>query len=205
MKGRFNPREQSYDAAIRADSFPLNSFLPADSLGIVDLTLQARGTGFDPLLPRDPDEPPGADRPRGVRRTRLRGHRTRRRTRQPASFRTDLRPRRGAPAAAVRLRNADRTRTAHRPLGQRLRVRPGRAGRQPGADRRIVRPRCLRIRRRKGGLRRPHRAGQHRNPEQTPDGPHPPDERLAAHRLGRNPGRSGFRRPVADVLHAPIR
>ena len=52
MKGRFNPREQSYDAAIRADSFPLNSFLPADSLGIVDLTLQARGTGFDPLLPR---------------------------------------------------------------------------------------------------------------------------------------------------------
>lgn len=52
VKGRFNPREQSYDAAIRADSFPLNSFLPADSLGIVDLTLQARGTGFDPLLPR---------------------------------------------------------------------------------------------------------------------------------------------------------
>lgn len=52
VKGRFNPREQSYDAAIRADSFPLNSFLPADSLGIVDLALQARGTGFDPLLPR---------------------------------------------------------------------------------------------------------------------------------------------------------
>lgn len=52
VKGRFNPREQSYDAAIRADSFPLNSFLPADSLGIVDLTLLARGTGFDPLLPR---------------------------------------------------------------------------------------------------------------------------------------------------------
>ena len=52
VKGRFNPREQRYDAAIRADSFPLNRFLPADSLGIVDLTLLARGTGFDPLLPR---------------------------------------------------------------------------------------------------------------------------------------------------------
>lgn len=52
VKGRFNPREQRYDAAIRADSFPLNRFLPADSLGIVDLTMLARGTGFDPLLPR---------------------------------------------------------------------------------------------------------------------------------------------------------
>ena len=73
VKGRFNPREQSYDAAIRADSFPLNSFLPADSLGIVDLALQARGTGFDPLLPRTRTSSPGADRPRGVRRSATSG------------------------------------------------------------------------------------------------------------------------------------
>lgn len=52
VAGRFNPRGQSYDAEIRADSFPLNRFLPADSLGIVGLSLRARGAGFDPLLPR---------------------------------------------------------------------------------------------------------------------------------------------------------
>lgn len=43
------PREQLYDVELRCDSFPLNRFLPADSLGMVDLALRAQGAGFDPL------------------------------------------------------------------------------------------------------------------------------------------------------------
>ena len=51
LDGRLDPRKQVYDAELRCDSFPLNRFLPADSLGILDLTLTARGAGFNPLLP----------------------------------------------------------------------------------------------------------------------------------------------------------
>ena len=52
VKGRLDPRRQTYDVELRCDSLPLNRFLPADSLGIIDLALQARGAGFNPLLPR---------------------------------------------------------------------------------------------------------------------------------------------------------
>lgn len=49
LQGRFVPRSEAYEAELRCDSFPLNRFLPADSLGLIDLTLQADGRGFDPL------------------------------------------------------------------------------------------------------------------------------------------------------------
>lgn len=49
LKGGFDPGRQFYEAQLRIDSFPLNRFLPADSLGRLDMTLQARGAGFDPL------------------------------------------------------------------------------------------------------------------------------------------------------------
>lgn len=50
LDGKLDPRRERYAAELRCDSFPLNAFLPADSLGRLDLTLQARGTGFNPLL-----------------------------------------------------------------------------------------------------------------------------------------------------------
>lgn len=50
LDGRIAPREQLYDVELRCDSFPLKRFLPADSLGMVDLALRAQGAGFDPLL-----------------------------------------------------------------------------------------------------------------------------------------------------------
>ena len=52
LKGRLDPRKQTYDAELRCDSLPLNRFLPADSLGILDLSVQARGAGFDPFQSR---------------------------------------------------------------------------------------------------------------------------------------------------------
>lgn len=44
-----DPRKESYDAELRCDSFPVNRFLPADSLGMLALSLTARGAGFDPF------------------------------------------------------------------------------------------------------------------------------------------------------------
>lgn len=52
LNGRIDPEKQIYDAEVRCDSLPLNRFLPADSLGALDFTLTAGGTGFDPLLPQ---------------------------------------------------------------------------------------------------------------------------------------------------------
>ena len=52
LNGRIEPEKQIYDAEVRCDSLPLNRFLPADSLGALDFTLTAGGTGFDPLLPQ---------------------------------------------------------------------------------------------------------------------------------------------------------
>ena len=49
LNGRLDPRKESYDAELRCDSFPVNRFLPADSLGMLDLALTARGAGFDPF------------------------------------------------------------------------------------------------------------------------------------------------------------
>ena len=49
VEGRIDPRAQRYEAELRCDSFPVNRFLPADSIGRIDLTLRARGRGFDPL------------------------------------------------------------------------------------------------------------------------------------------------------------
>lgn len=50
LDGKLDPGREYYAAELRCDSFPMNRFLPADSLGAVDLTLQARGAGFNPLL-----------------------------------------------------------------------------------------------------------------------------------------------------------
>lgn len=52
LNGRIEPEKQIYDAEVRCDSLPQNRFLPADSLGALDFTLTAGGTGFDPLLPQ---------------------------------------------------------------------------------------------------------------------------------------------------------
>ena len=49
LNGRLDPRKESYDAELRCDSFPVNRFLPADSLGMLALSLTARGAGFDPF------------------------------------------------------------------------------------------------------------------------------------------------------------
>lgn len=49
LQGRLDTRSEAYGIELRCDSFPLNSFLPADSLGLLDLALQAGGSGFDPL------------------------------------------------------------------------------------------------------------------------------------------------------------
>lgn len=51
IDGRFDARNERYEAAIRADSFPAGSFLPADSLGRLGLALDAQGKGFDPYDP----------------------------------------------------------------------------------------------------------------------------------------------------------
>lgn len=48
----FDPASEAYRAELRCDSFPLGRFLPADSLGCVDLALEAEGAGFDPLSER---------------------------------------------------------------------------------------------------------------------------------------------------------
>lgn len=52
LDGRYNGRAERYDALLRCDSFPLGAFLPADSLGVLDLLLTARGEGFDPFAAR---------------------------------------------------------------------------------------------------------------------------------------------------------
>lgn len=48
----FDPASEAYRAELRCDSFPLGRFLPGDSLGYVDLALEAEGTGLDPLSER---------------------------------------------------------------------------------------------------------------------------------------------------------
>ena len=52
LDGRLDPRQESYDAEFRCDSFPAGRFLPSDSLGMLDLALTARGAGFDPFKAR---------------------------------------------------------------------------------------------------------------------------------------------------------
>ncbi len=47
LDGRLDPRQESYDAEFRCDSFPAGRFLPSDSLGMLDLALTARGAGFN--------------------------------------------------------------------------------------------------------------------------------------------------------------
>lgn len=51
LEGQFDAQRKAYEATIRCDSFPAGSFLLSDSLGRIDLTLSARGEGFDPLAP----------------------------------------------------------------------------------------------------------------------------------------------------------
>lgn len=52
LDGRLDPGKQTYDAQFRCDSFPLGRILPADSLGMLDMALAARGAGFDPFSPQ---------------------------------------------------------------------------------------------------------------------------------------------------------
>lgn len=47
IKGRLDLRAESYNAAVEVRDFPLGTFLPADSLGLVSLGLTAKGRGFD--------------------------------------------------------------------------------------------------------------------------------------------------------------
>lgn len=47
LNGVYDNRVQLYDLSLQVDSFPLNLFLPNDSLGIVTLQLAAKGRGFD--------------------------------------------------------------------------------------------------------------------------------------------------------------
>ncbi len=49
LNGLLDPRKERYDAEFRCDSFPVDRFLPADSLGMLALSLTAHGSGFDPL------------------------------------------------------------------------------------------------------------------------------------------------------------
>ena len=48
LDGRLNLRNQNYRANVSVQNFPLNNFLPQDSLGTLSLRLQAEGKGFDP-------------------------------------------------------------------------------------------------------------------------------------------------------------
>ncbi len=48
LEGKLNLRDQRYRVDLTALQFPLNEFLPQDSLGELSLQLQARGQGFDP-------------------------------------------------------------------------------------------------------------------------------------------------------------
>lgn len=69
LDGRFTPRGEHYEAQLRLDSFPLNRFLPTDSLGMLDMTLRARGAGFDPLAAQTT-----ADIRAEIARAEYRGH-----------------------------------------------------------------------------------------------------------------------------------
>ena len=112
-----------------------------------------RGRRIRSVAAADTGKRPDADRPRGVPEPRFRRNRAGCRPRKPAPLRPPFRPRRSAPSAAVRFGNADGAGTADRRIGQCLRLRSGRHGNHPGADRRIVRARCRRFR---FGCRRPH-------------------------------------------------
>ena len=48
LKGQLNLSREVYDANLTVTDFPLYTFLPQDSLGLVSLNLTAKGNGFDP-------------------------------------------------------------------------------------------------------------------------------------------------------------
>lgn len=60
LQGRLDTRSEAYGIELRCDSFPLNSFLPADSLGLLDLALQAGGQRIRSAPGADPGEHPPA-------------------------------------------------------------------------------------------------------------------------------------------------
>ena len=138
LDGRLDPRQESYDAEFRCDSFPAGRFLPSDSLGMLDLALTARGAGFNTFRSPDPGEPPGADRPCGVPRSRLRRHRAGGGFGRPPSFGRPLRPGFGPADVADALRCADRGAAGGAPRRQNRRFRPRTDGLRPGAARRFV-------------------------------------------------------------------
>lgn len=49
VKGEFNGKKQLYNAELICDSFPVDRFLPNDSLGVLTMRVAADGSGFDPL------------------------------------------------------------------------------------------------------------------------------------------------------------
>lgn len=49
VNGEFDPARENYRLTVQCDSFPAGSFLPHDSLGVVDLLIDARGKGLDPF------------------------------------------------------------------------------------------------------------------------------------------------------------
>ncbi|MCD7970814.1 MAG: translocation/assembly module TamB domain-containing protein, partial [Alistipes sp.] len=50
IRGDFDTRTENYTARLEAAGFPVDRFLPYDSLGVATLTLDAAGSGFDPLV-----------------------------------------------------------------------------------------------------------------------------------------------------------
>ena len=49
LDGRWNSRGQDYQAAVKADSFPVMTFMPLLGVGRVTATLDAKGHGYDPF------------------------------------------------------------------------------------------------------------------------------------------------------------
>ena len=196
LQGQLDTRSEAYEIELRCDSFPLNRFLPADSLGLLDLALQAGGSGFDPLRAQTR----GNIRLQGgVPRQGFRRRGAERKPRRRTAFRPPVRPGRGTAAVAAGLGHADRTETGSQAHGQRLRFRPGRAGNLPAENRRVVRAggRGVRLGRRQ--LYGPDSPGQHRGQNPAPHRPHPSDEPVVELRHDGDAGQTGIRRPVAGI------
>ncbi|MDD6209691.1 MAG: translocation/assembly module TamB domain-containing protein [Bacteroidales bacterium] len=47
LNGMYNQRLQQYELDLKSDSLPLYSFFPSDSLGLLTMSIQANGKGFD--------------------------------------------------------------------------------------------------------------------------------------------------------------
>lgn len=52
LDGKWNSRIEGYDIDLRADKFPVGTFLPGSGVGNVSVEVDAHGRGFDPMSPR---------------------------------------------------------------------------------------------------------------------------------------------------------